>query len=189
MAETIPSGIEDIFFDESVLQKPVSTLSLRSRTLDILQQNQIYTLNDLVHMRVSDFVALDGMSDGSVRAIAKELDKFNLSFSPEPGKEVSFHHDYKVSSDKYRKKVLRFTLQFNIKDAEAREWFEKQPDKGAYLKKLILEDKAKQQCVEDLQVTQSLKPSLNERIKSAFNCVAESHSSDKASEKDFPPER
>jgi len=188
MEEAIPSGIEDIF-GESVLQNPVSILSLRSRTLDLLQQNHIYTLNDLVQMRVSDFVALDGMSDGTVRAIAKELDKFNLSFAPEPGKEVSFHHNQKVRSDKYRKKVLRFTLQFNIKDAEAREWFEGQPDKGAYLKKLILEDKARHQTIEEFPATEMVKPSLSNQILLASTRAADSHSSDNAPVKVSSAER
>lgn len=47
-------------------------------------------------------------------------------------------------SEAYRKKVLRFTLQFNpTTDMEAREWFEKNNKSGAYLKRLILEDKAR----------------------------------------------
>ena len=47
-------------------------------------------------------------------------------------------------SETYRKKVLRFTLQFNsTTDMEAREWFEKNNKSGAYLKQLILEDKAR----------------------------------------------
>ena len=47
-------------------------------------------------------------------------------------------------SEAYRKKVLRFTLQFNsTTDMEAREWFEKNNKSGAYLKQLILEDKAR----------------------------------------------
>ena len=47
-------------------------------------------------------------------------------------------------SETYRRKVLRFTLQFNsTTDMEAREWFEKNNKSGAYLKQLILEDKAR----------------------------------------------
>lgn len=53
----------------------------------------------------------------------------------------------KDSMDAYRRKVLRFTFQFSIHDAEAREWFEQQPEKGAYLKQLILEDKERTQEV------------------------------------------
>ncbi len=48
----------------------------------------------------------------------------------------------KASQEDYRHRVLRFTLQFNLKDAEAREWFERQGQKGEYLKNLILADKA-----------------------------------------------
>ena len=52
-------------------------------------------------------------------------------------------HRYEMS-EAYRKKVLRFTLQFNpTTDKEAREWFEKNNKSGAYLKRLILEDKAR----------------------------------------------
>lgn len=36
----------------------------------------------------------------------------------------------------------RFTFQFSFRDTEAMEWFEAQPHKGAYLKSLILADKA-----------------------------------------------
>lgn len=43
--------------------------------------------------------------------------------------------------DAYRSKVRRFTFQLSLRDGEVREWFESQPDKGAYLKRLILEDK------------------------------------------------
>lgn len=46
-------------------------------------------------------------------------------------------------SEAYRKKVLRFTLQFNPNtDIEARKWFEENGKSGAYLKSLILRDKA-----------------------------------------------
>ena len=48
----------------------------------------------------------------------------------------------KAAQEDYRHMVLRFNLQFNLKDAEAREWFERQGDKGEYLKRLILADKA-----------------------------------------------
>lgn len=48
----------------------------------------------------------------------------------------------KESQDKYRKRILRFTFQFSLQDTEAREWFCKQSNKGAYLKALILQDKA-----------------------------------------------
>lgn len=52
-------------------------------------------------------------------------------------------------SEAYRRKVLRFTLQFNpTTDKEAREWFEKNNKSGAYLKRLILEDKARR-CGEE----------------------------------------
>lgn len=52
-------------------------------------------------------------------------------------------HRYEMS-EAYRKKVLRFTLQFNTTtDKEAREWFEKNNKSGSYLKRLILEDKAR----------------------------------------------
>lgn len=45
-------------------------------------------------------------------------------------------------SEEYRKKVLRFTLQFNPNtDIEARNWFEKNGKSGAYLKQLIMKDK------------------------------------------------
>lgn len=47
----------------------------------------------------------------------------------------------KEAQKAYRHKVRKFTLQFNLADTEAREWFEQQPDKGKYLKKLILNDK------------------------------------------------
>lgn len=47
----------------------------------------------------------------------------------------------KEAQEAYRHKVRKFTLQFRLADTEAREWFEQQPDKGKYLKKLILNDK------------------------------------------------
>jgi len=51
----------------------------------------------------------------------------------------------KAAQEDYRHRVRRFNLQFNLKDMEAREWFERQPDKGEYLKNLILADKAARQ--------------------------------------------
>lgn len=46
------------------------------------------------------------------------------------------------SQERYRHRVLRFTLQFNVTtDTEAREWFEFNGKSGTYLKRLILEDK------------------------------------------------
>lgn len=41
-----------------------------------------------------------------------------------------------------RSYAMRFTFQFSLQDTEAMEWFEAQPHKGAYLKALILADKA-----------------------------------------------
>lgn len=50
----------------------------------------------------------------------------------------------KSSQENYRHRVRRFTFQFSLKDTEALEWFEAQPDKGKYLEELILADKQKQ---------------------------------------------
>lgn len=50
----------------------------------------------------------------------------------------------KSSQENYRHRVRRFTFQFSLKDTEALEWFEAQPDKGKYLKELILADKQQQ---------------------------------------------
>ena len=50
----------------------------------------------------------------------------------------------KSSQENYRHRVRRFTFQFSLKDTEALEWFEAQPDKGKYLKELILTDKQQQ---------------------------------------------
>lgn len=47
----------------------------------------------------------------------------------------------KTAQEDYRHRVRRFTFQFSLHDTEALEWFEQQSDKGAYLKRLILEDK------------------------------------------------
>ena len=50
----------------------------------------------------------------------------------------------KLAQENYRHRVRRFTFQFSPKDTEAWEWFEAQPDKGKYLKELILADKQQQ---------------------------------------------
>ena len=50
----------------------------------------------------------------------------------------------KEKNDEYRSKIMRFTFQLSLGDGEVRDWFEQQPEKGAYLKKLILRDKAEQ---------------------------------------------
>lgn len=46
----------------------------------------------------------------------------------------------KDSSDRYRFKIRRFTLQFSLKDTVVRAWFEQQPDKGQYLETLMYQD-------------------------------------------------
>ena len=48
------------------------------------------------------------------------------------------------SQDKYRQRIRRFTFQFSLKDTDAQQWFEVQPDKGNYLKKLILADRQRE---------------------------------------------
>ena len=58
--------------------------------------------------------------------------------------KISRYAQRKEKNDLYRSKVLRFTFQLSIHDSEVREWFERQPDKGAYLKRLILDDKERQ---------------------------------------------
>lgn len=50
----------------------------------------------------------------------------------------------KSAQENYRHRICRFTFQFSLKDTEALEWFEAQPDKGKYLKELILADKQQQ---------------------------------------------
>ena len=50
----------------------------------------------------------------------------------------------KEKNDEYRSKIMRFTFQLSLGDGEVRDWFEQQPEKGAYLKDLILRDKAEQ---------------------------------------------
>ena len=50
----------------------------------------------------------------------------------------------KEKNDEYRSKIMRFTFQLSLGDGEVRDWFEQQPEKGAYLKKLILRDKTEQ---------------------------------------------
>ena len=61
-----------------------------------------------------------------------------------PTEEQSYYKKHRDSYETYRKKVKRFTLQFSLKDTEAREWFYQQKDPGLYLKMLILEDKERQ---------------------------------------------
>lgn len=38
----------------------------------------------------------------------------------------------KEKNDEYRSKIMRFTFQLSLGDTEVREWFERQPEKGAY---------------------------------------------------------
>lgn len=38
----------------------------------------------------------------------------------------------KEKNDEYRSKIMRFTFQLSLGDSEVREWFEQQPEKGAY---------------------------------------------------------
>lgn len=62
------------------------------------------------------------------------------------GKGQSRYAQRKEQYDAYRSKIRRFTFQLSLRDGEVREWFERQPDKGAYLKRLILEDKERKLC-------------------------------------------
>ena len=43
-----------------------------------------------------------------------------------------------------KRKTRQFSLRFNLQDEAIEAWLEKQPDRGAYLKRLILADKARQ---------------------------------------------
>lgn len=163
---------------KDIKDMPVSALSLNTRTYNLLRKHHIEKVGDLIQMPVSKLGEFSGISDGTIRGLAKELMKHNLSFAAEPKKEEVIHDYKKVSSDKYRKKVRRFTLQFGIKDAEAREWFEKQEkqgEPGAYLKRLILEDKARQVGIEeslpfesDEKTNGSKKRSLEEQMADAM---------------------
>ena len=64
----------------------------------------------------------------------------------------------KEKNDEYRSKIMRFTFQLSLGDGEARDWFEQQPEKGAYLKKLILRDKAEQLGYGNRKVQNLTKP-------------------------------
>ena len=54
------------------------------------------------------------------------------------------HENRRSAQENCRHRVRRFTFQFSLKDTEALEWFDAQPDKGQYLKGLILADKQRQ---------------------------------------------
>ncbi len=56
----------------------------------------------------------------------------------------------RACQENYRHRVRRFTLQFSLKDTEVLEWFEKQTDKGKYLKELILTDKERYHQLQDI---------------------------------------
>jgi len=62
----------------------------------------------------------------------------------------------KSSQENYRHRVRRFTLQFSLKDIEALEWFEAQPDKGKYLKELILADKQQLQKQQENETNETI---------------------------------
>lgn len=64
--------------------------------------------------------------------------------SDKDGKGQSRYAQRKKQNDAYRSKIRLFTFQLSLRDEEVREWFERQPDKGAYLKRLILEDKERE---------------------------------------------
>lgn len=64
--------------------------------------------------------------------------------SDKDGNGQSRYSQRKEQNDAYRKKIRRFTFQLSLHDGEVREWFERQPDKGAYLKRLILADKERE---------------------------------------------
>lgn len=64
--------------------------------------------------------------------------------SDKDGKSLSRYAQRKEQNDAYRQKIRRFTFQLSLHDGEVREWFERQPDKGAYLKRLILADKERE---------------------------------------------
>ena len=81
----------------------------------------------------------DGRRFGSQTMNERSLCMKRVKMTAEERKK----HRYEMS-EAYRKKVLRFTLQFNpTTDMEARKWFEENNKSGAYLKRLILEDKAR----------------------------------------------
>ena len=55
---------------------------------------------------------------------------------------MTHYQGRKEKNDAYRSEITRFTFRLSTGDSEVREWFEQQPEKGAYLKDLILRDKA-----------------------------------------------
>ena len=64
----------------------------------------------------------------------------------------------KEKNDEYRSKIMRFTFQLSLGDGEVRDWFEQQPEKGAYLKDLILRDKAERLGTGSRKVQNPTKP-------------------------------
>lgn len=130
-----------------MLEKSITELNIKQRTVNLLESFNIKTIDDLTRMKESELGALNGIGLLQVRKIEEALAEINLSLEPELPKEEKVSNYNKINSDKYRKKIRRFTLQFNIKDAEAREWFEQQENPGDYLKRLILKDKAERSCI------------------------------------------
>lgn len=130
-----------------MLERSITELNIKKRTVNLLESFNIKTIDDLIRMKESELGALEGIGLLQVRKIEEALAEINLSLEPELTKEEKVSNYNKINSDKYRKKIRRFTLQFNIKDAEAREWFEQQENPGDYLKSLILKDKAERSCI------------------------------------------
>ena len=134
-----------------MLEKSIAELNLKKRTVNLLKSYNIKTIDELTSMKESELGALAGIGLLQVRKIREALEEINLSLEPEFPKEKKKSNYDKIGSDKYRKKIRRFTLQFNLKDTEAREWFEQQENPGAYLKELILKDKAEKSRENNLE--------------------------------------
>lgn len=148
-----------------MFEKSITELNIKKRTVELLESFNIKTIDDLIRMKESELGALDGIGLSQVRKIEEALAEINLSLEPELPKEEKVSNYNKINSDKYRKKIKRFTLQFNIKDAEARAWFEQQDNPGDYLKGLILKDKAERRFKDDIssKLSQSILEETEEK--------------------------
>lgn len=83
----------------------------------------------------------------------------------------------KEKNDEYRSKIMRFTFQLSLGDGEVRDWFEQQPEKGAYLKDLILRDKAERLGYREQESAEPDKARLMPQREAISRCVLGGRSS------------
>ena len=101
-----------------VLDLDIEFLGFREYLYQILKNNFIHKIGDLISLKFSDVIELDGINERSSNEIMNKVHSFGLCFLDEPNKQKN-HEQIKAGIITYNLRKKYYILNFQNKQIEA----------------------------------------------------------------------